>query len=99
MSEWTPPGEDQGDVVCVQDRVAWIGDPEARPRGSSGKVREIRFDQTRGWTVAEVDWGGRDETWCVFGSEVVSCVEAGRQGVEPWVGVYERAVEYGSVNP
>ncbi len=63
------------------DRFVWVGSPERRPVGSSGKAREVRENLGR---EVLVDWGGGSESWCVLGLEVRSPEEAARLGIEPW---------------
>lgn len=72
-----------GGCIREQDRVVWVGDPREMPPGSSGKARRVSA------TRVEVDWGSGHKDVYERGGEVVSCEEAGRLGVEPWVELYE----------
>lgn len=41
----------------TQGRVTWVGDPAARPRGSTGKARELQRHRIY------VDWGASQGGW------------------------------------
>lgn len=64
-----------------EDRAVWIGDPDIRRFGSSGKVI---YGIECGHGMVEVNWGEGKSSWCQPNSEVITCRQAANRGIEPW---------------
>ncbi len=71
--------------IAVEDRVVWVGDPSVVAPGSSFKAREVTrtqvaIDPIHGTYQQRLN----DLEWYKRGTEIVSCREAQRRGIEPW---------------